>query len=73
MRYHKMWASAFGLRMGLSGEVVPQNGGYAGFGKRASQNPLPCTSLNKGERMSCWEATGRDEGSVPIMGLLCIG
>jgi hypothetical protein len=24
--------------------------------------------VNKGERMRCWENTGRDEGSVPIMG-----
>jgi hypothetical protein len=30
--------------------------------------PLPRTPVNKGERMSCWENTGRDEGSVPIMG-----
>jgi hypothetical protein len=26
------------------------------------------TRVNKGERMRCWENTGRDEGSVPIMG-----
>jgi hypothetical protein len=30
--------------------------------------PLPRTPLNKGERMRCGENTGRDEGSVPIMG-----
>ena len=30
--------------------------------------PLPRTPVNKGERMSCWENTGREEGSVPIMG-----
>jgi hypothetical protein len=24
--------------------------------------PLPRTLVNKGERMSCWENTGRDEG-----------
>src|SRR5215207_9794268 len=30
---------------------------------------LPRTSVNKGERMSRWENTGRDEGSVPIMGI----
>jgi hypothetical protein len=29
--------------------------------------PIPRTPVNKGERMSCWENTGRDEGSVPIM------
>ena len=26
------------------------------------------TWVNKGERMRCWDKTGRDEGSVPIMG-----
>jgi hypothetical protein len=26
------------------------------------------TPVNKGERMSCWENTGREEDSVPIMG-----
>src|SRR5919107_2653935 len=30
--------------------------------------PLPRTPVNKGERMSCWKNTGRDEGSVSIMG-----
>jgi hypothetical protein len=30
---------------------------------------LPRTLVNKGERMSCWENTGRDEGSVLIMGI----
>jgi hypothetical protein len=25
--------------------------------------------VNKGERMGCWENTGRDEGSVLIMGI----
>jgi hypothetical protein len=29
---------------------------------------LPRTWVNKGERMSRWANTGRDEGSVPIMG-----
>ena len=29
---------------------------------------LPRTWVNKGERMRCWENTGRDEGSMPIMG-----
>jgi uncharacterized membrane protein HdeD (DUF308 family) len=29
---------------------------------------LPGTRLNKGERMSRWGNTGREEGSVPIMG-----
>jgi hypothetical protein len=27
------------------------------------------TSVNKGEKMSRWGNTGRDEGSVPIMGI----
>jgi hypothetical protein len=30
--------------------------------------PLPRTPVNKGERMSRLGNTGRDEGSVPIMG-----
>jgi hypothetical protein len=30
MRHHNMWVSAFGLKMGISGIVGPQNGGYAG-------------------------------------------
>jgi uncharacterized membrane protein HdeD (DUF308 family) len=29
---------------------------------------LPRTWVNKGEKMSCWGNTGREEGSVPIMG-----
>ena len=31
--------------------------------------PLPRTPVNKGERMSRWANTGRDEGSVLIMGI----
>jgi hypothetical protein len=31
--------------------------------------PLPHSQVNKGERMSGWGNTGRDEGSVPIMGI----
>ena len=30
--------------------------------------PLPHSQVNKGERMSGRENTGRNEGSVPIMG-----
>jgi hypothetical protein len=30
---------------------------------------IPHTRVNKGERMSRWGNTGRDEGSVPIMGI----
>jgi hypothetical protein len=30
---------------------------------------LPHSQVTKGERMRCWENTGRDEGSVPIMGI----
>jgi hypothetical protein len=30
--------------------------------------PIPRTPVNRGERMSCWENTGRDEGPVLIMG-----
>jgi hypothetical protein len=31
--------------------------------------PIPRNRVNKAERMSCWENTGREEGSVPIMGI----
>ena len=40
--------------------------GYAGCELRRIL--LPRTRVNKGERMRCGENTGRDEGSVPIMG-----
>src|SRR5215211_8332209 len=33
------------------------------------RTPIPHTRVNKGERMSRWGNTGRDEGSVPIMGI----
>jgi hypothetical protein len=46
MRHHDMGVSAFGPRMGLPGVVDPQNGGYAGFCKRVSQN---CPSTTLGE------------------------
>src|SRR5215208_2204304 len=35
---------------------------------RAFHTASPHTRVNKGERMRCWKNTGRDEGSVPIMG-----
>jgi hypothetical protein len=41
------------------------------FGQIQGEVPrisLPRTRVNKGERISCWENTGRYEGSVPIMG-----
>jgi hypothetical protein len=40
---------------------------YLGYELR--RIPIPRTRMNKGERMSRWANTGRDEGSVPIMGI----
>jgi hypothetical protein len=46
MRHHDMWVSTFGPRLELSGVVGPQNGGYAGFRKRVSEND-PSTHLGE--------------------------
>jgi hypothetical protein len=44
-----------------------------GEGEVVRRITLPGTSVNKGEMMSRWGNTGRDEGSVPIMGPISVG
>jgi hypothetical protein len=50
-----------------------ENAIWANFGESPLDElrriTLPRALVNKGERMSCWENTGRDEGSVLIMGI----
>jgi hypothetical protein len=66
MRHHNLWVSASGPRMGLSGVVGPQNGGYAGFCETRLQNPLPRTPVNKPNRRNFREACREVEHTLPV-------
>ena len=58
------------LRGGRSGDHESTGGSTSENSVKTNFGEYPFLRgwVNKGERMHCWENTGSDEGSVPIMG-----